>query len=185
MSERVRVYIACSLDGFIAGVNDDLSWLPGAAGNDEALPSEPTSGVGYDEFIGHVGAILMGRGTYDVVQGFGAWYYGDLPVLVATHRPLTAVNEHVRAVDGDVGTLVALAREAADGKDVYIDGGALIRQALDAGLIDELIVTFVPVAIGAGHPLFAGVEKRHPFDLVATHRYGRNMVQMVLKPAGF
>jgi dihydrofolate reductase len=182
-SSRIRVYIACSLDGFIAGPGGDLSWLPGASGSSEGIPtSVETGALGFEQFMSEVGALLMGRSTYDVVAGFGGvWPYGKRPVLVATHRPLTPVRAEVRAVHGDVSTLVALARDAAGDEDVYIDGGDLIRQALDADLIDDLVVTLVPVLLGKGSPLFAGVEQRRPLEFLGHHRFG-SMLQVQLRP---
>ena len=140
-----------SRDGFIAGTDDDLSWLPdGHAGED----------YGYDAFIAGVGAILMGRRTHDVVAGFGIdWPYGDTPVLVATHRPLDTDEPSVRAVSGTAAELVAEARAVAGNRDVYVDGGLLIQQVLDAGLLDEMIVTVIPVDLGEGVPLLAGDEQ--------------------------
>ncbi|MFM8828704.1 MAG: dihydrofolate reductase family protein [Actinomycetota bacterium] len=144
----IRAFIAMSRDGFIAGPGDDLSWLPdGHAGED----------YGYDAFMAGVGAILMGRRTHDVVAGFGIdWPYGDTPVLVATHRPLGTDEPSVRAVSGTPAELVAEARAAAGERDVYVDGGLMIQQVLGAGLLDEMIVTVIPVALGEGGPLLAG-----------------------------
>ena len=190
-TSRVRVYIACSFDGFMAGPDDDLSWLPGADGSamSEADISavdhgdEAVGAVGFEQFMADVGALLMGRRTYDVVAGFaGPWPYGDRPVLVATHRPLTPSVPTVRSVGGDISALVASAKEAAGEKDVYIDGGALIRQALDADLIDEMIVTMVPILLGHGHALFAGVTKRLPLTFEGWHRFGEGMVQVCVRP---
>ncbi len=148
MSQLV-VYIATSLDGLIAGEGDDLSWLP--------APPEDGGDFGFSAFLDGVGALLMGRRTFDVVAGFpGPWPFGERPVLVATHRPLPPVAGAVRAVSGDIGAMVAEAKSAAGGLDVYIDGGALIRQALDADLVDAMTLTTVPVVLGAGVPLFGG-----------------------------
>lgn len=171
---RVRVFIASSLDGFIAGPDDDLSWLPaGEEGED----------YGYGAFMAGIGALLMGRGTYRVVEAFeGEWPYGDRSVLVATHRELTPAFPTVRAASGTIEELVAAAREAAGAEDVYIDGGNLIRQALDAGLVDELTVTLVPMLLGSGHPLFAGVARRHHLELVTQRDLGGGLVQLVLRP---
>jgi len=93
------------------------------------------------------------------------------------------VSDEVRAVHGDISTLVGLAREAAGDKDVYIDGGDMIRQAMDAGLIDELVVTLVPVLLGKGSPLFAGLEKRHQLEFLGHHKFGGSMLQLQLRPA--
>ena len=148
MSQLV-VYIATSLDGLIAGEGDDLSWLP--------APPEDGGDFGFGAFLSGIGALLMGRRTFDVVVGFpGPWPFGERPVFVATHRALPPVAGPVRAVSGDIGAMVAAAKAAAGGLDVYIDGGALIRQALDAELVDAMTLTTVPVVLGAGLPLFGG-----------------------------
>ncbi|HMR75287.1 MAG TPA: dihydrofolate reductase family protein [Polyangiaceae bacterium] len=218
---QVRVYVACSLDGFIAGPDHDLSWLPGADGANtdaantgaegsatpephagsassvrdieapphavatpaDAAATPPAGAVGFEQFLGDVGALLMGRGTYDVVAGFGdAWAYGDRPVLVATHRELESPRAQVRRVSGDIRDLVGAALTAAAGKDVYIDGGNLIRQALDAELIDDVIVTLVPVVLGAGHALFAGSKRRHTMEFLGHHSFEGGMVQLHARP---
>ena len=146
---KLVVYIATSLDGLIAGEGDDLSWLP--------APPDNGDDFGFADFLGGVGALLMGRRTFDVVAGFpGPWPFGDRPCLVATHRPLPAVSAPVQAISGDIGAMVATAKAAAGGRDVYIDGGALIRQALAADLVDAMTLTSVPVVLGAGVPLFSG-----------------------------
>ena len=176
---RIRVFIACSLDGFIAGPDDDLSWLPQGEDPDGAK----TDALGYDGFIAEVGAILMGRRTYEVVRGFDIpWPYGAMPVLIVSNRELASPPDSVRRATG--ATLAAMiedARSTAGAKDVYLDGGNLIRQALDAGLVDELIVTVVPTVLGDGVPLFAG-SKRHELELLAAHPAGRGMVELSYRP---
>jgi dihydrofolate reductase len=180
---RLRVYIACSLDGFIAGVDDDLSWLPGSDGQGSVSESRDEGALGFEDFMAEVGALLMGRRTYDVVCGFGGdWPYGERPVLVATHRPLEPKTPMVRPVEGDIAHLAQLALEAAGGEDVYLDGGALVREALDADLVDELVVTIAPVVLGKGQPLFAGVSRRQTLDIVGHHRFDGGMVQLHLRP---
>lgn len=177
MPGLVRVFIACSLDGFIAGPGDDLSWLP--------QPAELGGDVtGYDSFMRGVGALLLGRRTYTVVRGFGgAWPYGDRPTLIATHRPLQDAPPTARAVSGEIAELVAGALAAAGGRDVYLDGGDLIRQALDAGLIDDLTVTLVPAVLGSGFPLFAGATRRHFLRTESTRQLPGGLVQLRLIPA--
>ena len=130
MPGRVRVFIATSLDGFIAGPDHDLSWLP------EPRPGED---FGYEAFMARTGAILMGRSTYEIAAAFDPWPYGETPVLVATRRELDApAAPTVEPVSGTPQELVGLAHERAVGRDIYLDGGDLIRQVLDAGLVDEL-----------------------------------------------
>jgi dihydrofolate reductase len=185
---RVRVYIASSFDGFIAGANDDLSWLPGAdpnapATNDAPPPQSAPGSVAYADFIAGVGALLMGRRTFDVVLGFGGdWPYGERPVLVATHRPLTPGIPHVEPVTGTIEELIALAKRRAGSSDVYLDGGNLIRQALGAGLVDDLIVTLVPELLGQGHPLFAGLARRCSLEFTGCYPFGAGMLQIHARP---
>jgi dihydrofolate reductase len=172
---RVRVFIATSLDGFIAGPGDDLSWLPQPAG-------DPPPDFGYAAFMADVGAVLMGRTTYETVLGFGgAWPY-PMPVLVASSRPLVSPHANVRGISGDIAVLLEQARAAAGERDVYLDGGTLIRQASDAGLIDELTLTLVPVILGAGTPLFAGVERRRRFERISSEALGEGLVQVRYRP---
>lgn len=173
---RIRVFIATSLDGFIAGPGDDLSWLPKPSG-------DPPPDFGYAAFMADIGALLMGRTTYEVVLGFGGAWPFAVPVLVASSRPLTPPHASVRAVTGEIGALLEQARAAAGGRDVYLDGGTLIRQASDAGLIDELTLTLVPVVLGAGTPLFAGVEQRRRFALVSSEALPDDLVQIRYRPA--
>ncbi len=173
MPARVRVFIASSIDGFIAGPNDELDWLdsrPGAGAVEDT----------FTPFMAEIGALLMGRRTYDIVTGLAApWPYGDTPVLVATQRALTPVRDTVRAVSGDIGEVVATAKRTAGARDVYIDGGGLIRSALDAGLVDELNLTIIPCILGAGIPLFAGTQRRHDVELVSQRSIGGGMVHLV------
>src|SRR5262245_25845938 len=149
---RTHVFVGASLDGFIAGPNDELDWLSG--GGDGGGSAEARAS--FARFFAGIGCVLMGRRTYDVVSGFqGPWPYGDTPLLVVTSRPLTPKVPSVQSASAPLEALVARAREIAGKRDVYIDGGKLIRSALDLGLVDEITVTVVPMILGAGIPLFA------------------------------
>jgi dihydrofolate reductase len=168
--QRTHVFVGASLDGFIAGPNDELDWLGGSEG--EAPDS-------FGPFFAQIGAVLMGRRSYDVISGFtGPWQYGDTPMLIATHRPLTTERASVRAVQGSITELVAQARQTAGERDVYVDGGVLIRSALDAGLVDEITVTVVPMVLGRGIALFAGAAQRHPLQLIGHRTVGGAAVEL-------
>jgi dihydrofolate reductase len=97
---------------------------------------------------------------------------------VATHRPLEPAAATVSAVGGTPAELVAAARSAAGQLGVYADGGALIRTLLDAGLVDEAIVTVIPVILGAGTPLFAGAMARRTLTLRSSTTFAGGLVQL-------
>lgn len=167
---QTTVFIACSLDGFIAGPNDELDWLPGP---DKGL--EDT----FTPFFESVGALLMGRRTFDIVSRLGGdWPYGDVPVFVLTSRPLKTEIATVTAVQGPIREVIERARAAAEKKRVYLDGGELIRAALDAGLIDEIVLTVIPKILGRGRPLFAGASSRHTLHLESARPIGAGAVQL-------
>jgi dihydrofolate reductase len=168
---RVRAFFAMSLDGFIAGPNDELDWLDVAAGSEDT----------FTPFIAQIGGLLMGRRSYDVAAGFDVpWPYGDVPVLVTTHRDLTPKAPTITPCAGTITELVGRAKALAAPKDVYIDGGNLIRQALDAGLVDEITVTVIPTILGAGIPAFTG-SKRCPLELVSQRGIGKGLVQLIYR----
>jgi dihydrofolate reductase len=168
---KIQVYCAVSLDGFIAGPDDDLSWL-GESGPEQV--GDPGT-VSFREFMEQVGAMLMGRRTFDVVTGFGGdWPYGSVPVFVATSRPLTESPTTVSTCHGNIRELCEQAKQVAGDKNVYVDGGNVITQALDAGCVDELILTVVPVLLGQGVPLYRGKQLQR-FNGEFTGRLGEMM----------
>ena len=174
MAGGVRVFVACSLDGFIAGPDDDLSWLPG--------PDPGGEDYGYGSFLAETTAILMGRRTYEVAAGFDGWPYGETPVFVATSRPLDPIVPTVTGIAGTAPELLASVRTRTDGA-IYLDGGALIRSFLDAGLVDELTVTVVGVILGRGVPLFAGTQRPRKLNRVAAVPYPSGLVQLRYVPS--
>jgi dihydrofolate reductase len=177
---RVRVYLGCSLDGCIAGPEHDLSFLTEHVPQPEAPAG---AGLGFEDFLGQVGALLMGRRTYQVLLDYDAWHYGDRPVLVATHHALPPAPRGgiARAVQGPIAELVAAAKAAAGGKDVYLDGGDLVRQGLDAGLVDELCLTFLPVILGRGIRLWDGLRSRNDLQFEPPTTHGHGMVQVTAR----
>jgi dihydrofolate reductase len=175
---RVRVYLGCSLDGCIAGPDHDLSFL-----NESAARSESGGGLSFGDFISQIGALLMGRRTYQVPLDYDAWFYGDRPVLVATHHPIPPAPKggNARAVRGPIEQLVAEAKAAAGERDVYLDGGDLVRQGLDAGLVDELCLTFLPLVLGRGIRLWDGLQNRNDFEFDPPVMHEGRMVQITAR----
>ena len=155
---KIQVYCAVSIDGYIAGPDDDLSWL--GASNPEQPGDSGT--ISFPAFMEQTGVMLIGRRTFNVVTDFGGdWPYGSTPVLVATTRPLpTDSPETVSACQGDIKQLCDQAMQAAGDKNVYLDGGNLITQAIESGCVHELVLTVVPVLLGQGVPLYSGKQMR-------------------------
>jgi len=145
------VYIATSLDGFIARTDGSVDWLP-----------EPADDAGTDfaDLMDSVDALVMGRKTYDTVLGFGVWPYGTKPVFVLTHRDLTPPDDpaaYVESIAGSPAEITAQLRERGY-NNLYIDGGSTIQAFLRAGEIHRLIITRIPVLLGQGVSLFGELE---------------------------
>jgi dihydrofolate reductase len=165
---KASVFIATSLDGFIARANGDLDWLPSAGG-------EPH---GYEEFMATVDALVIGRKTFETVLTFDTWPYGEKPVFVLSTRPLApalpgAVVERMSGAPAEI-----VAQLAARGvRHVYVDGGITIQGFLRAGLIQRLIITRIPVLLGAGIPLFGALQRDVALRHVGTRQYASGLVQ--------
>ena len=164
------VFIATSLDGFIARQDGALDWLPG----DDVEPH------GYDEFMAGIDAIVIGRKTYETVLAFNAWPYGKKQVVVLSTRP----SKLPAAPDGAVchmmtGTpqeIVAwLAKRGL--QHAYIDGGITVQRFLEAGLIQRVIITRIPVLLGRGIPLFGPLARDVRLRHIETRSYPSGLVQ--------
>ena len=164
---NASVFIGTSLDGFIARRNGDLDFLPPGGG-------EPH---GYDEFMATVDALVIGRRTFETVLTFDAWPY-EKPVFVLSTRPLALApaGAAVERMSGAPTEIVSqLARRGV--RHIYVDGGITIQRFLQAGLIQRLIITRVPVLIGEGIPLFGAVERDITLTPVWTRQYSSGLVQ--------
>ena len=160
-----QYYTATSLDGFIADERHSLDWLF-TWNQDRAGP------LNYDAFYGGVGAVAMGSTTYEWIldRDNERWPY-DVPAWVFTHRELRQVaGARVTFTGGDVRDVHETMKQAAGDRNVWIVGGGdLAGQFADAGLIDEVIVYFAPVTLGAGAPL---LPRRVELRLEETARNG-------------
>lgn len=164
----VSVFIGTSVDGYIARPDGGLDWLPAGGG-------EPH---GYDEFIASVDAIVIGRNTFETVLSFDPWPYGDQRVVVLSHQTLdtSAARGVVEQMSGSPAEIVG--KLAATGaQHLYVDGGLTIQGFLDAGLVDRLIITRVPVLIGSGVPLFGPLSRDLRLRHIATRHFPSGLVQ--------
>jgi dihydrofolate reductase len=161
-------FLGMSLDGFIAGPNDELDWLERGGG--------PPEDHGYEPFFASVDALLIGRRTWEVVRGFPQWPYREKPVAVLTHRPGEARHGE-RFIEGSPAQV--LDRLGGEGiRRLYVDGGRVVSQFLAAGLLDELTVSILPVVIGGGIRLFDGAGPERWLTLAGSHVFASGMVQL-------
>jgi len=168
---NVILYIAASLDGFIARRNDDISWLTAYDGPDEDY--------GYAAFYAGVGAIIVGARTYREVLGFGAWpYAGKTTYVVTTQALQNPPAADIHAFAGDMADLVAQIRQMTE-QDIWLVGGGRLTTAfVNQHLIDEIIITIVPLILGDGIPLFQGIQVEESLHLSGGQVYASGLAQL-------
>lgn len=170
---RASVFIATSLDGFIARTNGDIDWL--GSGSFDG----PNEDYGYRKFMATVDALVMGRNSFEKVLTFGEWLYGTTPVVVLSSRGVDIPGK----IAGTVETMSCspdelVERMAGRGANhLYIDGGQTIQRFLRAGHIQQLILTTIPVLLGSGIPLFGPLGNDVRLRHVDTHSYPSGLVQ--------
>jgi dihydrofolate reductase len=170
---RVTMYLGLSVDGFVARADDALDFL-------DTDPGEVPADLGFGEFLATVDVMVMGRRTFDVVRSFGpeAWHYGDLPIVVLS-RSLAALPEgtrpSVRLASGSPAEIVAAYPENTH---VYVDGAATAQAFLAAGLVTDLVLTWVPVLIGDGIRLWGALPGDIRLERVDVRTLPSGMVQV-------
>ena len=147
---KVSVFIATSLDGFIARSNGAIDWLPDGGETDGA------EDYGYQEFFDSVDAIAMGWHTYELVLSFNEWPYRDKPVIVLSNHSVPIPMAHANTIEVCAASPEYVCQQLpAHGiKHLYVDGGTTIQSFLPAGLVDHLTISQVPILMGSGIPLF-------------------------------
>lgn len=165
------VYIAASLDGFIATKDGGLDWL-------NEIPNPDQTDYRYAEFNSGIDAIVMGRNTFEKVLTFGFWPY-DKPVFVLSHTLESVPDDIVgkaEIVKGDLRNLLDKLKKRGL-QNLYIDGGRVIQSFLEEDLIDEMIITRVPILLGEGIPLFGKIENSLKFSLKKTEGFNETLVK--------
>ena len=154
MTITASVYIATSVDGFIAREDGSIDWLMDA---NTSVPSGED--CGYAEFMNTVDVLIVGRNTYEQVAGFEPWPYESLRVVVLTTRDISLrQGPNIRLEASSESPHELLNRLDSEGcKHAYIDGGKVIQSFLANHLIDKLTITTVPVLIGQGRSLFGRI----------------------------
>jgi dihydrofolate reductase len=167
---KLSVFCGVSVDGFLARTDDTFDFL--LAGEQEPR--------GFHEFLASVDVVVMGRRTFEVVQQLGHLeLYGGKPTMVLSGRPLNLSSGNgakVEKMSGEPAEIVNQLESRAF-KHAYVDGGITIQRFLAAGLVDRMVITRVPVLIGAGIPLFGPVPRDINLRHVATRSYPGGLVQ--------
>lgn len=166
---RVRLFVATSLDGFIADREGSVDWL-------EAY--DPRR-YGYDAFMDEVGAVIMGRRTYEFVRAMGdEWPYAGKRALVLSSRTLVGVPDGVLPTARGMAGAIETARGWTK-KDIWIVGGAVAMQsALDGDHVDTIEMFLVPVLLGRGLPLIADLEHRQDLSFEGIESYQDGVVKL-------
>lgn len=174
MLAKAYVFIATSVDGFIAREDGSIDWL------EEANLSVPTGeDFGYHAFLEQSNVLVMGRSTFELVLTFEPWPYGEKRVVVLTRKGVNipdAIAKTVSATSETPSMLMdRLSREGV--KRMYVDGGLTIQSFLAAGLIEEMTITTIPVLLGKGKPLFGSLAEDVKLEHLKTQAYDCGFVQ--------
>ena len=156
------VYIATSLDGYIATEDGGVDWL-------SEIPNPNDSDYGFNDFIQGVDAIVMGRKTFEKVLSFGQWPYTKKVFVLSSKLKEVPkeVTDKAEIIAGDIKDITADLNKKGF-MNLYIDGGKTVQSFLREGLIDEMIITRIPILLGSGIPLFGKLDKPIRFDEVET-----------------
>jgi len=173
---RIQLFIAASIDGYIAREDHSIDWL------DEM--DDPDNGdYGYAHFIAGIDTVIMGRKTYDLVLGFDVdWPYADLKCLVVSSdqelSPTTPQTKVINILNED--TIQSI--RAGSSKNIWlVGGGNLVSQFMHHEAIDDILLSVIPIVLGSGIPLFPGRSKETKFELINSRSYSTGAVMLNYK----
>jgi dihydrofolate reductase len=171
---KIILYIACSLDGFIASKDGSVEWL---------RPFESYD-YGYDKFFAGIGTVIMGSRTYEQILTFGKWPYGSTKTYVVTSRALEGPQgANVEFWSGDLEELTKVAKREAKEKDVWLVGGSrLAAKYWQKNMIDELHLFLIPVLLGGGISLMADVDHRVSLQLRHSTMHRNDVIELHYVP---
>jgi len=172
MKKKNSVYIATSLDGFIADKNGGLEWL-------DSIPNPEGVDMGYYAFTNEIDALVMGRTTFETVLGFDVDWPYEKPVYVLSNTLTEIPKSHegkAFLVKGSLKEILEQIHEKGHFR-LYIDGGATIQGFLKADLIDEMVITTFPILLGGGPQLFSDLTKIMEFELIDSKVHLNQLVQ--------
>lgn len=168
--KKIKLYIAVSIDGYIAHSDGDLDWLM-------KYPINSETNYGYDDFYKSIDTVIMGGQTYrDILNMDFVWPYKDKTTYVITRNSMGA-KENVHSITNNVIEEISKLREEK-GKDIWlVGGGELTAMLLKQDMVDEMIITTIPVILGNGIPLFPNQPKESNWKLQDSMSYKNGVIQ--------
>ena len=179
---KCSVYIASSVDGFIAREDGDIDWLESSGKQDVDMGED--ADMGFDAFISSVDCLIMGRNTLEKLSSFQLtpeqWPYGDTRIIALSRtvkEPPDNLKHRVEMYAGDVPELMAKL-EHEGYRHAYIDGGKTIQSFLNLKLINEMTITLIPVLLGKGKPLFGPANQDIKLEEAEAVAFANDLVQL-------
>ena len=172
MEKKNKVFIATSIDGYIADKNGEIDWL-------HSIPNPENIDMGYSQFTEQIDALVLGRSTFETVCGFDIDWPYQKPVFVLSST-LNEIPEKFKnkahLVKGTLTDILKRIHQSGYYR-LYIDGGVTIQSFLKEDLIDEMVVTIIPILLGGGSPLFSVLPKELEFEFIRSEVYLNKIVQ--------
>ncbi len=175
---KASVFVATSLDGYIARSDGSIDWL-----NESNSLVPEGEDCGFNDFMETVDALIMGRKTFEQVLTFGDWAYGETPVIVMSHNAVV-IPKHLTATvsySSELPSDLLNRLESLGMNHVYVDGGTTIQSFLEEGLIDDVCITRIPIVIGEGIALFKKTDTDIHLIHLTTTAYDFGFVQTTYK----
>lgn len=175
MDRKVILYIATSLDGYIAKPNDDLSFL--------SIVQQDGEDYGYADFVKSVDTVILGRKTYDwVMTQVPEFPHADKNSFIITRTARPSIGKTNFYTDNLKDLILRLKNE--QGKNIFIDGGAeIVNELLKQNLIDEFIISIIPILVGSGTKLFKDKRPEQKLELISTKQFDKGLTQLHYKRA--
>ncbi|WP_158858476.1 dihydrofolate reductase family protein [Lunatibacter salilacus] len=170
MNRKVFLFIATSLDGYIAQPNDNLDFL--------SMVEQEGEDYGYSEFVKTVDTVIVGRRTYDKVLSMGVDFpYADKDVYIITRTPRPDEG-HVKFYTGELKHLIETLK-STKGKNIFCDGGAeIVNELLRNDLVEEFIISIIPIFVGDGTKLFKDGRPEQRLDLISVKQFDKGLAQL-------